>query len=136
QNLVDYFGLRSCKEICADADADLNYPIVENGKAKMGGVVCDSDGKKCGCPFRFPVPGGNSGDIYHPGECPALDDIITKHENGHKGQVDCQTKGKMCPGIFKPNVDQQKAECDLWKKDIPRLEKALKGANGRCAQVI
>ncbi len=132
---LDHFGLRSCKAVCSDALTSPDVPVTQGGSASGGAVVCDSDGKKCPCPLQFPVP-GKPGQIYHPGECPALDAIITKHEKGHMDQVYCPNPGHMCRALYKPQVNQQQAECDLWKKDIPRLEKALKKAAEPCAGVI
>jgi uncharacterized protein RhaS with RHS repeats len=139
QNQIDYLGLRSCKEICADADKDPKL-IVQNGRASMGGVVCDSDGTKCPCAFDFPVPGAG-GDFYHVGECPALDDILAKHEKeAHFDDTHCKPGAGLCRAVDNPGVDSNKADCSQWRKDMSRLWDALfnsKGQNdGRCAKVL
>jgi RHS repeat-associated protein len=131
----DRFGLkRSCDEICKDALTDPNVSI-----QGMGGVVCDSDGTKCPCAFQFIVP-GTTGDIYHPGECPALDDIIKKHEKQHIPQTECKPKnpGEMCRAVYTPKYEPKDKDihCKLWKQDIKNMDKALKKASGRCADVI
>jgi hypothetical protein len=134
-NQLDHFGLRSCDAVCKEALTSPNVPLTQGGVPSEGGIVCDSDGKKYPCVFPFPVP-GRSGEIYNPGDCPALDSILKKHEKGHMGQVHCPNPGRLCRAVYNPNVDQQKADCDLWKKDIPRLESALKHAKAPCASII
>jgi hypothetical protein len=139
ENHLDFFGLRSCKEICAAADQNPKI-IVQDGQPSMGGVVCDSDGTKCPCPFSFPVPGQNQGgEFYHPGECPALDDILTKHEKeGHFNDTDCPKNRALCRAEDKPGVDSNKADCQQWKKDMKRLHDAIfdNRNSGRCARIM
>jgi hypothetical protein len=97
------------------------------------------DARRQGAHLPFIVP-GTSSDVYHPGECPVLDDIIKKHEKQHIPQTECKPKnpGEMCRAAYKPQYEPKDKEihCKLWKQDIKNLDKALQRASGRCADVM
>jgi hypothetical protein len=130
-NPIEYFdayGLRSCAEICADAQKDPNFD-----RSGGGGVACE-DGKKCTCAFGFPEYNNE------PGDCPALDNIVKQHERKHFGEVECLSGCPLKRAPWKPRLsdpDRDKSECERKREDLKKLASAIKKeSNPKCRQIM
>jgi len=105
--------IKGCAEICQEALNDSKI-----SKKGGGGVICYGT-TKCAC--MFPEYG------ITPGQCPAYDAIVDKHEKGHFGDVTCDA----CTKLSRPPSDDPSkindSECALRKQTSQDCDVALLG---------
>lgn len=120
----DAFGRKTCAQVCADAREDLNLH-----QGDRGGVVCN-EFIPCPCVFQYP------GSKVKVGDCPEIDSLVEKHEQGHISHGTKCDPYNSCPhrGARPTQHEADDDECRQRKEDIPDLEKLGK-KSGPCGEL-